>query len=418
MLQNIFCAAHLTKKYQMKLLVMTILLVTYGTTLNLTAQIVAPKFGNGLRITAQDSSFTMKIGMRFQTLFLGENDLVDDDFGQATDTQARIFIRRARLKFDGYIFSPKLKYKTELALSNRDNGGGNSSTFSNAANIILDAYIEWNFYKNLSLRVGQTKLPSNRERVISSGNLQFVDRSRLNSRFTLDRDVGLILRHHHKLGETFILKEAIAFSSGEGKNITSGNIGGSALTFQLEALPFGKFQSKGDYIGSAIKRETTPKLAIQLVYDINRDAGRERGRGGSFIVNPTGDFIGRNLTNFHADFIFKYQGLSFMAEYANTSADGGPVVRNEEDNIIGTYYTGSGVNLNLGYMFDSNWELAVRWTDIRPDEEVANDEMQYTLGLNKFIVGHKLKVQGDITYRSIDNSDDELFYRLQMDVHF
>ena len=156
---------------------------------------------------------------------MGENDLVDDDFGQATDTQARIFIRRARLKFDGYIFSPKLKYKTELALSNRDNGGGNSSTFSNAANIILDAYIEWNFYKNLSLRVGQTKLPSNRERVISSGNLQFVDRSRLNSRFTLDRDVGLILRHHHKLGETFILKEAIAFSSGEGKNITSGNIG-------------------------------------------------------------------------------------------------------------------------------------------------------------------------------------------------
>ena len=382
------------------------------------AQITAPKFGSGLRIMAQDSSFSMKIGFRFQTLFLASNDLIDDDFGTRSDIETRLFIRRSRLKFDGYALTPKLKYKAELALSNRDNGGGNSSNFNNAANIILDAYVEWNFFKNFSLRAGQSKLPSNRERVISSGNLQFVDRSRLNSRFTLDRDVGLFLKHHHKLGENFILKEAVVISSGEGKNITAANVGGTAVTFQLEALPFGKFQSKGDYIGSAIKRETKPKLALQLVYDINHNAGRERGRGGSFIVNPSGDFIGHDLLNFHADFIFKYQGLSIMGEYANTSASGGPVVRNEEDNVIGTYYTGTGVNLSAGYMFDNNWEIAARWTGVNPDEEVANDEVQYTLGLNKFIIGHKLKVQGDVTYRAIDNSNDELFYRVQMDIHF
>lgn len=386
---------------------------------NMTAQIIAPKFGKGLQITAQDSSFTMKIGFRFQTLFQSDWNVVNDELGSLEDRSSRVFIRRSRLKFNGFAFTPKLKYKAELALSNRDNGGGNSSSFSNAANIILDAAVEWNFYENFSLWAGQGKLPGNRERVISSGNLQFVDRSRLNSRFTLDRDVGIMLKHHHTFGDKFLVKETVAWSSGEGKNITSANVGGSSVTMKIEALPFGKFQSKGDYVGSAVKRETEPKLAIAVAYDINKSAGRERGRKGSFIpVNADGTFSGQDLTNLHIDMMFKYQGISLMAEYANTATTDGPDIINPDGELIGTYYTGTGVNLALGYMFKSNFEIAGRWTDIKPEEGVASDETQYTLGLSKFIVGHKLKVQTDLIYRAIATSNDDLIYRMQMDIHF
>ena len=38
------------------------------------------------------------------------------------------FIRRARLKFDGFALSPKLKYKLELGLSNRDIAGASIYT--------------------------------------------------------------------------------------------------------------------------------------------------------------------------------------------------------------------------------------------------------------------------------------------------
>ena len=38
----------------------------------------------------------------------------------------------------------------------------------------------WHFAKNWELWAGQTKLPGNVERVISSGDLQLVDRSLLN----------------------------------------------------------------------------------------------------------------------------------------------------------------------------------------------------------------------------------------------
>ena len=390
---------------------------------NVEAQIVAPKFGKGLQIMAADSSFSMKVGLRFQTLLLNEWNVVENVNGtQLEDYQSSIFIRRSRLKFNGFAFSPKLKYKMELALSNRDNGGGNSSNFSNAANIILDAAVEWNFYKNLSLWAGQGKMPGNRERIISSGNLQFVDRSRLNSRFTLDRDVGIMLKNKSQWGN-FILRQTVSMVSGEGKNITSGNVGGYAYTFKLEALPFGKFLSKGDYIGSSIKRNKTPKLAIAAAYEINQRAGRERGQKGDFIVDYDGAAHGKDIASVFVDLMFKYDGLSIMAEYASrstTDGDANVYALNVDGDMetIGTYYTGSAINLSAGYFIMDGLELAARWTQVNPDEEVARDETQYTFGVSKYIVGHKLKVQSDITYRDILEGTDELFYRMQFDLHF
>lgn len=388
-------------------------------TISSEAQINIPKFGKGLQLTAQDSSFYMKIGFRFQTLFLNTWNLEDDNLSSLSDHESAIFIRRSRLKFDGWALSPKLKYKAELSLSNRDNGGGNSSRFSNAANIILDASVEWNFHKNLSLWAGQGKYPGNRERIVSSGNLQFVDRSRLNSRYTLDRDVGVMLKNKSYLGDEFVLKQIIAIGSGEGKNITSGNIGGHAYTFKLEALPFGEFASKGDYVGSDIKRESKPKMAIALAYDTNIRAGRTRGQKGSFFTDSNENPFGKTINSIFADLMFKYNGLSIMAEYAHReTSDGSPFVVNDIDENIATYYTGSGFNLAVGKMLTKSLEIAGRWTTISPDAGVASNEKQYTLGLSQYVVGHKLKVQTDVTYRSIETSEDDLIYRLQMDIHF
>lgn len=400
---------------------MGISLLTLVAGTSASAQIVAPSFGKGIRITGQDSSFTMKVGLRFQSLFTSTwsgQDLVSGgtEYGNPA---TQMLIRRSRLKFDGWAFSPKLKYKCELALSNRDNGGGNSATFNNAANIILDAWVRWNFWKGFSVQFGQGKWPGNRERIISSGNLQFVDRSRLNSRFTLDRDMGFMLMHEHTLGDKFVVREVAAVGSGEGKNITAGNVGGHSYTGKLEVLPFGKFKSKGDYQGADLKRESTPKLAIAAAYELNQDAGRERGQKGSFIVDSLGNAAGKDIETLFADFILKYKGWSVMGEYAQRKAsEGNANVLDADDNVLGTYYTGSAMNVSVGYLFKSNWEVAARLTDVDPDAEVANDEVQYTFGVSRYVVGHKLKVQTDVTYRDVVDSGNSIFYRMQVDIHF
>lgn len=383
--------------------------------LNAEAQIKPNKFGKGIQLMGKDSTYALRIGFRFQSLHVSDWTLNDD----SPSYEGNFLVRRSRLKLDGWALSPKLKYKLELGLSNRDLSGGNDDEFRNAPNLVLDAYVAWNFYQNFTIQFGQTKLPGNRERVVSSGNMQFVDRSRLNSRFTLDRDMGLQFKHHFNPFGDFLVKETFALSQGEGRNVTEGHFGGYDYTFKLEFLPFGKFASKGDYVGSAIKYEETPKLAVALSYDINDNAVRERGQKGSFIIDD-GVYVGRTLNTFCADFMFKYQNISVMGEYAlrDTAGDLGSFVYNGDGDEIGTYYTGNALNLQAGYMLDKNWEVALRYTDVNPDKGVAGAENYYTMGISKYIIGHKLKIQTDLTYLDHETKDDHFTWRAQVDFHF
>ena len=376
----------------------------------------APKFGKGLfNLVGKDSTYTMKVGARMQFLAIGE---WQSDDGSLVNPESNFLVRRARLKFEGFAFSPKLKYKLELGLSNRDISGASQFT-SNAPRYILDAVIKWNFYENFELWFGQTKLPGNRERVISSGNLQQVDRSLLNSRFNIDRDLGIQLRHHFKLSDNFVVKEMFSIAQGEGRNITTGNLGGHQYTGRLELLPFGNFSSKGDYSGSDLKRESTPKLAIGATYDHNQNAVKNRSNQGSYMFTDDG-FYETNINTFFIDAMFKYKGFSFMAEYADRDADD-PFAKNADGTLTGDeVQVGNGYNLQTGYLLKNNWEVSGRYTNIDLNKTITgkNPEDQYTLGISKYIVGHKLKVQSDISYLSIDGSNNELMYRLQFDIHF
>ncbi|MGW9684801.1 porin [Flagellimonas sp. 2504JD1-5] len=379
-------------------------------------KVEAPKFGKGLfNIVGKDSTWTMKFAMRMQLLGIATWDEGASD--GLVNPEQNFLVRRARLKFDGFAYSPKLKYKFELGLSNRDIGGTSEFT-NNAPRYILDAVIMWNFHENFELWVGQTKLPGNIERVISSGNLQQVDRSLLNSRFNIDRDMGIQLRHHFNLTDKFLVREKLAISQGEGRNITSGNLGGHQYTARIELLPFGKFISKGDYSGADLKREETPKLMLAATYDTNQNAVKTRSNLGSYMTNDVG-FYETTINTTFVDAMFKYQGFSLMGEYAHRDAHN-PVATNSDGSPTGDIVlVGNGLNLQSGYLFKNNWEVSGRYTDINFDDITgSSDRNQYTVGLSKYIVGHKLKVQTDLSYLTFDSGTDELMYRLQVDVHF
>ena len=353
-------------------------------------------FGKGIQGMAKDSSFSIKFSMRFQTQFEGINTIANDTAFTGEIYEDQFYLRRARLKLDGYVFSPKVIYKFEYDLPNAQ---------------ILDAVIKWNFAGNFWLWAGQTKLPGNRERVISSQKLQFVDRSLLNSKYTLDRDKGLQLRHHFKLG-TMVIREMISVSIGEGKNYKglSGR-SGYDYTERIEILPFGKFSKKGDYIGGDLVREEKVKLALGFTFDYNDNAIQERGQKGDELSEM------RDIITFFGDLMFKYKGISVMAEYANRSTTKSPEILDSSLTQIESFYTGNGLNAQIGYVLKSNWEFAVRYTSIIPEKITGNKELtMMTLAISKYIVGHNLKVQGDISFYQQENSDDQLIFRLQLEV--
>lgn len=398
-----------------------------GLSINLSAQQIVPqKFGKGiLNVVSKDSSWSMKFGARFQSLYVGEIGINDTTgFGVGTN---EFLIRRARLKFDGFAFSPKLKYKLELGLSNRDIGKVDARNNS-APNVILDAVLMWNFAGNFELWAGQTKLPGNRERVVSSGNMQFVDRSMLNNSYNIDRDIGLQLRHHFKLGRNFVVQEIVAVSQGEGRNVVQQNFGGLEYTGRIELLPFGEFSSKGDYIMSDISREAKPKLSLAFSYDYNDKAVKDRANQGSYMMyDKDGDkvkesYFHSNISTIFADLMFKWKGFSLMGEYAMRDADqiAPTAIADNGDTLSGLVQAGSGLNICAGYLFKKNWEIAARYTSIMPHQLVSTDNTQQIgFGISRYVVGHSLKIQADVNYLMVNNSPDkELMYRLQIDIHF
>lgn len=370
------------------------------------------EFGKGMvNHVAKDSSWSVKFAPRIQMLSSTNWDYDGGQFGKANTS---FLIRRARLKFSGFAFSPKLQYKLELGLSSKDISGATIYT-ANTPRYILDAVIKWNFYQNFVLWAGQTKLPGNRERVISSANLQLVDRSLLNANFNIDRDLGIQIRHHFNISENFIIREIFSIAQGEGRNVVTGNIGGHQYTGRLEFLPFGTFKSKGDYLGSSLQREPKPKLAVGISYDFNDDAVRNSSNRGLYMETDTG-LHETDITTLFIDAMFKYKGFSFMAEYAHREADD-PIVRNSDGTETGVIAReGNGINLQSGYLFPKNWEVTGRFSQI--DVKSRDISNQYTLGVSKYIVGHKLKVQSDLSYLTLGSISDGLMYRLQFEVHF
>jgi len=380
-------------------------------------QISDTKFGKGmLNFIAKDSSFSVKFAPRMQSRF--ESKWNYD--GQSYDSKELNFlVRRARLKFDGFAFTKNLKYKLELGLSNRDISG--ASDFNrNTPRYILDAVVMWNFHKGFELWAGQTKLPGNIERVVSSANLQLIDRSLLNSKFNIDRDMGIQLRHKSQWGKTFVSREKFAISQGEGRNITEGNKGGLQYTSRLELLPFGEFKSKGDYSQSDLSREEALKAMFSVTYDFNQNAVKTRSNMGSYMFRADGSLFQTDISTWFVDAMVKYEGFALMGEYAKRSADELFALQADGQTRTGDVVNvGSALNLQSSYLFQNNVELTVRYTTLDFSSVTKiSDLSQLTFGLSKYVVGHKLKIQTDLSFSQKNGNQDYVQFRTGFDLHF
>lgn len=376
--------------------------------------ITESRFGKGLfNVVAKDSSYSTKLTFRMQSLFTSAWDIPEE--GGMSDAETNMLIRRARLKLEGFAYTPKLEYKIQLGLSNRDISGASEFT-RNAPRIILDAFVKYNFYDRFELWVGQTKLPGNREQLISSGSLETVDRSLVNSYFNIGRDMGAQLHHSFVLGDQFLVREAFSVAQGEGRNVTAGNLGGHQYTLRAEVLPFGDFD---DYSGADLKREEEPKFAFGVSYDFNNNAVRADSNDGDYLFTDNG-FFQTDISTVFVDAMFKYEGFSLMAEYAKRSSEE-IFARNSDGSLTGdAVNVGEGFNIQAGYVFGNDYQLVGRYTTIDLDDQISQlIEDQYTLAFSKYIVGHKLKIQTDLSYTDLNlNFNDNLLYRLQFELQF
>ena len=191
--------------------------------------------GNGITFRPRNNLFEVTMRFRMQNL-LAFN--FDNDF---TLTQADARVKRLRLRFDGYIYSPKLVYSIQLGFTHYD-----SEDLPNGSkNILRDAIVYYVPNAVWNIGFGQTKIKANRARINSSSALQFVDRSIVNSEFNIDRDFGFFGELNPLRGDGFNISAKASITSGEGRNWGTSKKGGLAYTGRLEFYPLGRFKAIG-----------------------------------------------------------------------------------------------------------------------------------------------------------------------------
>lgn len=354
-------------------------------------------FGKGIGITAPDSLFQMNIRFRMQNRFSVATDKNDEVGYEA-------YIRRLRLRFEGFVVDPKFGYTIQLSFAPRDVNGNH---------IIRDAIVFYKPNKNWLLSFGQTKLPGNRQRINSSGALQLTDRSINNATFNIDRDFGFQMHYLNQHSDKFSYNLKTAVTTGEGRDFV-GKSAGLAYTARLELLPLGKFKKGGEYFEGDILREEKPKLYFGATYHYNHNATKNQGQNGKELVNSQT----RNLQSVLIDGLMKYNGWAVMASYMQRTANN-PLIDLGEKSFV---EVGHGVDAQLSYAFPSNWEVASRYSYLTPTNDLKSvmpKRNQFSFGVTKYIWEHAFKAQMEITRTNktlLDNSKKEWYLRFQVEI--
>lgn len=346
--------------------------------------------GKGISFMPTDSLFKLNIRFRMQNMvglfFRDDMSLERSD----------MMIKRLRLRFEGYMFTPKLSYTLQLGFSPYDT---KSSSSNDVLNVIRDAMIYYIPSSSFNIGFGQTKIPANRARINSSSALQFVDRSIVNSTFQVDRDFGVFAAYNWRLFSQVNAVTKASVTSGHGRNYNSIQNVGMAYTGRMELYPFGRFKSMGDLFEGDFEREAKPKLMIAGAYSYNNKTANIEGQRGEVIFNNET----RNIANYFVDLIFKYRGFAFYTDFMGRFTPQSAVVTDNASGNTQYMYAGKGVNVQASYIFPSNWEVALRNSTLLPDEEIQpyvkyESFNQTTIGITKYLIGHSLKVQVDASY--------------------
>ena len=354
------------------------------------------QYKSGAGLTTPDSSFSINVRFRIQNragFTLSQNALGTDSLSDWTLTGTEFRVRRVRLRLDGFVFNPKWTYNLQLSFSRGDMDWDNSGV----PNVLRDAMIHYKPNKHWTFSFGQGKLPGNRQRVVSSGELQFADRSIVNANLTIDRDFGFMSTYHVNIGKSSLLIKG-AITGGEGRNEGTEGVSskkatpGLCYTGRVEFLPFGDFTNKGDYSEADLQREQKPKISLAAGYSSNDLTNRTGGQLGKTLYGA------KTIETLIMDGVFKFKGLSVYGEYMKRSTPSSPLSMSGTD--VRYVYTGEGILFQSGYVFKNNFEIAGRFAQLNPFNEVREIEHRkknYAVCFSKYIKGHRFKIQTDIT---------------------
>jgi len=170
-------------------------------------------------------------------------------------------IRRARLILGGDIVK-NLRYKVQVDI-------GKSP-------ILLDANLDWGFSHHFSLRAGQFKVPFSQENLVSSSDLEVINRSQVEEKLCPGRDLGSQGRDIGAMvfGKYSIVEYQLGLFNGSGINKADSNdqkdLGGRVVVHPIESLSVGAAYYNGrlrpDVESPTVIRSSAHRTGLEFAF--------------------------------------------------------------------------------------------------------------------------------------------------------
>lgn len=357
-------------------------------------------YGEGIGVESEDGKFGVAIKSRAQ---LRTTVAVPDE--DAEGTTADFQLRRLRLVLEGHAWDKLFSFKIQLAFAPLDQDPV-------APFPIRDAYMTFEPHRDFALRAGQMKIPFGRQRVVSSGSLQMVDRSIVTGELNMDRDVGVQALSEDFLGLDGVLGYHVGVFGGDGRNRVSPSYG-LLYVGRLELRPL--LTGPVDLGEPDLARSKKPTMELGISGAFNHDSDRQRSTIGS--VFDTGAWA--DYYHFGFDGAFKYRGFSATTEffYRDALAQENSIVGEEGETVTDVARAGFGGFAQAGYMFDEHVEVSARYGTLHPLHGGAGGvkrEQELGGAFSYYFKGHALKLQTDYFYLFEDLGEGKHQMRLQV----
>ena len=322
---------------------------------------VEVKYVKGAVIKTPDDNYSIKLNASLQGIFSYNNP-------DNSESESTFRLRRGRIIASGNVYAPWLKYSTQITLEG-----------SRAA--VRDAYVEAAFNKSFIPRLGQYKVPFDREYLDSGFSLQLIERSIASSEFSLQRDMGLQISGK-KIFDSIDYSVGLFNGSGANQNNVDNDY---MYVGRLVWSPLDSYT----YSESAVDNPSSPVffLALAGAYMPGLEPGERATLAGN-LGNTSIVPVESNVSQWTADLAYKSGGFSFMGGYHYRNIDPKDVTSFGEQDARGYYIQG-------GFFFvPKHFEIAGRYAFIDPDnpEKISdNEKTEYTVGLNYYLSGHNVK---------------------------
>lgn len=372
--------------------------------------------GKGLNWGEQDGDWFFRMQNRLQPRFSTPYDPDPRTLESLRANDSELFFRRVRTMLGGNLGSKDLNFNIQydwLDLFARD------------------AALIYHWGEELNIWVGRGKAMYNDERVVSSGRLQFVNRSIVSDLFTVDRQAGIQLHGRLFRDTDMDLDYSLGAFGGEGLEFRRNESGKPMLLGRVRWNVLGPRmpQEQSDYMFTPIP---TARITFGAMSGEGRCTRFESQPNGCIALpnfrdprQAEGDqFALRQLL---LEGKFAWQGISVLSELHWKEVVDRAREANDpwrETNMFGGFVQAGVMMQKFGLGLPPGLEVAARYALVDPDDPRGTDQQrEITAVINWYVDGHNNKFSAEISHLDIadpnlQEQDAGLRFRVQWELRF